>query len=55
MFQNAASVNTLYQETSYGNVSFAGVVAGPYTINYSTNSCNYGAWASAGEAAAQAP
>jgi hypothetical protein len=55
MFQNSASVNTLYQETSYGNVSFAGAVAGPYTLNtYSTNACNYDSWASAGESAASA-
>ncbi|HYV27494.1 MAG TPA: hypothetical protein VFA77_08180 [Candidatus Eisenbacteria bacterium] len=55
MFQNTASVNTLYQETSYGNVSFSGVVAGPYTINYySTNTCDYGSWASAAESAASA-
>src|SRR5260221_5191477 len=34
MFNNSASVNTVYQETSYGNVAFAGVVAGSLTINY---------------------
>ncbi len=55
MFQDAASVNTLYQETSYGNVSFNGNVAGPYTINYySTNACDNDGWALAGDAAATA-
>src|SRR5262249_43964477 len=53
MFQNSSSVNTVYQETSYGNVSFSGLVVGPYTINYSTNgTCDYSGWASAGETAA---
>ncbi|HYV26647.1 MAG TPA: hypothetical protein VFA77_03880 [Candidatus Eisenbacteria bacterium] len=55
MFRNPTSVNTLYQETSYGNVSFAGVVVGPYTINYSsTGACDNDGWAAAGDAAATA-
>jgi hypothetical protein len=55
MFQDTASVNTLYQETSYGNVAFTGNVTGPYTVNYSsTDPCDYDAWASAGDAAASA-
>lgn len=55
VFQNATSVNTLYQETSYGNVSFSGDVAGPFTINYfSTGACDNDGWAAAGDAAATA-
>jgi len=55
MFQDPASVNTLYQEASYGNVTFTGNVGGPYTINYlSTDPCDYNAWAAAADAAATA-
>ncbi|MGD0017612.1 MAG: NEW3 domain-containing protein [Verrucomicrobiia bacterium] len=55
MFSSSNSVNSLYQEMSYGNVSFSGNVFGPFTINYtSTGSCDYYGWASAADAAAQA-
>ena len=37
--QTGPSVNTLYQANSYGSVSFAGTVVGPYTIAVPT-SCN---------------
>ena len=48
-----SSVNGLYQDTSFGNVSFAGDVFGPYSINYgSSGSCDYNGYASALEAAA---
>ena len=55
MFSGSSSVNSLYQEMSYGNVSFSGDVFGPFTVNYiSTGSCDYNGWASAADAAAQA-
>ena len=55
MFSGSNSVNSLYQEMSYGNVSFSGDVFGPFTLNYlSTGSCDYYGWASAADAAAQA-
>lgn len=53
MFGNQQSVDGVYRETSYGNVSFSGDVLGPYTINYlSTEACDPWAWAAAAEAAA---
>jgi hypothetical protein len=52
---NDTSVDDLYQETSLGEIWFAGDVAGPYTIDYaSTGSCATSAWGSALDAAAQA-
>ena len=55
MFSGSSSVNGLYQEMSYGNVSFSGDVFGPFTVNYvSTGSCDYNGWASAADAAAEA-
>ena len=55
MFSGSNSVNSLYQEMSYGNVSFSGDVFGPFTVNYmSTGSCDYNGWASVADAAAQA-
>jgi hypothetical protein len=55
MFSDSNSVNSLYQEMSYGNVSFSGDVFGPFTVNYSsTGSCDYNGWASAADASAQA-
>ena len=43
------------EETSYGNVSFVGDVAGPFLINYSsTGACDNNGWAAAGDAAATA-
>ncbi len=52
---NDTSVDDLYQETSLGEIWFAGDVAGPYTIDYwSTGSCSTSAWGSALDAAAQA-
>lgn len=52
---NGGSVDDLYQEASFGQASFSGVVQGPYTINYSSTSpCDYYSWATAAEAAAQA-
>ena len=55
MFTSAtdASIDRLYQETSFGQVSFSGTVVGPYTINYSsTDACDTTAWADAADAAA---
>jgi len=38
--QTGLSVDTLYQENSYGSVSFEGTVVGPYTITV-PSSCDY--------------
>ncbi|MBM3225882.1 MAG: hypothetical protein FJZ47_19090, partial [Candidatus Tectomicrobia bacterium] len=57
MFTDAQnrSIDDLYRETSYGQVSLEGQVLGPYTIDYaSTSPCNYYAWSMAAEAAARA-
>jgi hypothetical protein len=49
-----ATVNTLFQDSSRGLVSFTGRAVGPFTIDYaSTGTCNYSGWASAAEAAAR--
>ena len=49
------SVDDLYQESSFGNISFIGDVVGPYTIDYeSSDPCAYSAWSVAADAAAQA-
>jgi hypothetical protein len=48
------SVDGLYRDTSYGNVSFSGDVVGPFTINYSVNPCDATAWANAADSAAVA-
>ncbi len=49
------SIDDLYQEASFGTVSFNGDVHGPYTINYfSTSPCDFSSWSAAAEAAAQA-
>ncbi len=48
------SVDDFYQETSLGEVTLGGEVAGPYTIDYrSTGACDPQAWATAVEAKAQ--
>lgn len=50
----ARSIDDLYQETSYGQLWFTGEVYGAYTLNYrSTDPCDFYAWSSAAEAAAQ--
>lgn len=47
------SVDDLYQEMSFGQLWFAGQVAGPYTLNFdSASACNIAAWADAADAAA---
>jgi hypothetical protein len=49
------SVDMLYREMSLNQVSFSGIVAGPFSIDYSTASaCNTSAWADAADAAAKA-
>jgi hypothetical protein len=48
------SVDGLYRDTSYGNVSFSGDVVGPFTISYSVNPCDATAWANAADSAATA-
>jgi hypothetical protein len=48
------SVNQLYQQTSFGNMLWAGVAVGPYTINYGMASCDPAGWAAAADAAAVA-
>lgn len=51
---NNKSVDDLYRENSFGQLSFSGDVQGAYTIPYATTSpCDYYAWANAAEAAAQ--
>lgn len=48
------SVDDLYRETSLQQVSFSGVVAGRYSIDYSgSGACDVNAWAAALDAAAQ--
>ncbi|HWX19010.1 MAG TPA: hypothetical protein VN578_03785 [Candidatus Binatia bacterium] len=49
-----SSVNTVYQETSFSNLLWNGLVAGPYTIDYGTSSCDPNGWANAADAAASA-
>ncbi len=47
---NQQSVNDLYRETSLNNIQITGIVAGPFTINYSsTGSCDIHAWAQAAD------
>lgn len=49
-----ATLNTMYQSTSLGKVSFTGDAIGPVNINYSsTGACDYDAWATAARAAAK--
>ncbi|MGR9054235.1 MAG: hypothetical protein ACU84J_16470 [Gammaproteobacteria bacterium] len=49
------SLDDFYQKNSLGQISFAGQVAGPYQINYSsTGACDFYAWADAVEAKAAA-
>lgn len=53
--QNGHTINNLYQENSFGQISLNGDTYGPYPINYSTTSpCDYYAWAAAADAAAVA-
>jgi len=44
MFTGTQNIDQYYQENSFNNISFVGVVKGPYPINYSndssTNSCD---------------
>ena len=47
-----ASVNALYRDNSRGQLSFSGTVAGPFTIPYSSTTCDLDAWATAAEAGA---
>ncbi len=55
MFGSTQSVDQLYQQMSHSNVWFTGAEYGPYTIPFaSTGTCDYQAWASAADAAAQA-
>ena len=56
MFTNPhASIDTLYQETSFQQVWLTGQVVGPFTVDYtSTATCSYWSWAYAADAAAQA-
>lgn len=51
---NYQSVNDLYRETSLDNIQFTGSVAGPFTINYGSSSCDVYGWAAAADAQAQA-
>lgn len=49
------SVDDMYRESSLGQVSFTGTVAGPYTISVSsTDPCDTLVWANAADAAATA-
>ena len=49
------TVNTIYNNSSRGLVSFSGTAVGPYPINYSsTGTCDPTAWGTAAEAAARA-
>lgn len=51
----ASTLNTLYQQSSRGAVSFSGQVVGPFNIPYSTGSaCDYVGWGNAADAAAKA-
>ncbi len=52
MFTNAVSVNTLYQEYSYGNVSWSGDVLGPVMINADGNVYNPTLWCDLADSAA---
>lgn len=62
MYTGAQSVNALYQEASFGLLSFNpdangdGLpdVFGPFTINYSSGTCNPNGWADAADTAASA-
>ncbi|HMB74584.1 MAG TPA: hypothetical protein VKQ06_13505, partial [Gammaproteobacteria bacterium] len=49
---NSQSVDDLYQEMSYGNVSLTGDVAGPYEISASSSGCDLDGWADEADAAA---
>jgi len=49
------SVASLYRESSLGNVSLSGTVAGPYTVPFSaSDQCDIGAWADAADQQAAA-
>jgi hypothetical protein len=49
----SSSLSNYYRETSYGKLTVTCTVRGPYTINYNgLGNCQYGAWASAADAAA---
>jgi len=48
------SVDGLYRETSYGGVSFTGIVVGPFQIPFNTSECDAGGWADAADSAAAA-
>jgi hypothetical protein len=51
---STSSINAYYQDNSFGQVSFAGQVVGPYTINYTSTSADYYGWASAADSKASA-
>lgn len=53
LFTGAVSVNKMYQESSYGNISFAGNVV-PLTITNTSTTCDYYKWATDAENAAVA-
>ncbi len=55
MFGGGESVTGLYQEMSSGSLLLSGDVVGPFKINYnSSGACDYNAWATAADSAAQA-
>lgn len=47
LFSGTTSINAFYQESSFQNVSFAGDIVGPVTINYTATGCDYPSWESA--------
>lgn len=48
------TMNTMFQSTSLGKVSFTGNAVGPLNINYaSSGACDYNAWMTAAKAAAK--
>ena len=53
MFTGIQNIDQYYQENSFNNISFVGVVKGPYPINYSndssTNSCDLYGFANAAD------
>ncbi len=54
LFNASSSVNAVYKELSFNQVSWSGTVVGPYTINYQSTGTDYYAWGNAADAAAQA-
>ncbi len=53
MFTGALNIDQYYRENSFNNISFVGIVKGPYPINYSndssTNSCDLYGFANAAD------